>query len=210
MGEINSGRRNGKRTTDQARQVDIRTLHHMGALKPDDVCDLNWHRHGHVTTALTLQVRSGDVVMRVRESLCDGTWRSYVQTIRFTWTACHYGGQRPWWLCPKCGRRVAILYNGQGQYVCRHCLDLTYRSQRETDKDLAARRARAIRARLGWPLGLLELPGGKPRGMHQSTYLRLLIAHIHHSQEALGWVEQNLRSLNASLRCLQARQPKRW
>ncbi|XFB08130.1 hypothetical protein AAGT13_09390, partial [Azotobacter salinestris] len=45
-----------------------------------------------------------------------------------TWTPCHLGGERPWFLCPYCGRRVAKLYL-QSVFACRHCLRLNYASQ---------------------------------------------------------------------------------
>ena len=48
------------------------------------------------------------------------------------WTPCHYGGKRPWFVCPRgCGHRVAILYYGESP-ACRHCYRLTYESQQES------------------------------------------------------------------------------
>lgn len=29
------------------------------------------------------------------------------------WTPCHLGGERPWFLCPSCGRRMAKLSIGE-------------------------------------------------------------------------------------------------
>lgn len=205
MGGINSGRRNGKPTTDKQRSIDIRRLHKAGALTPGNVCTWRWEYAGQTTTSVHIYVRVDNVVLSYKQPTREGLLKQFSHSVPLQWTSCHYGGRRPWWSCPSCGRRVALLYSGWGRYSCRRCFGLAYRSQRETDSDLAARRARAIRARLGWPLGLLEMPGGKPRGMHQKTYLRLLIAHIHHTEEALGWVEQNLRALNAMMRRYQAR-----
>ena len=37
------------------------------------------------------------------------------QVIPFDHTRCHFGGFRLWFLCPRCRRRVAILY-GAGKY----------------------------------------------------------------------------------------------
>ena len=50
--------------------------------------------------------------------------------LRLAWTPCNYGGSRPWFLCPGCDRRAAILYVEGGRLLCRPCLGLSYPSQR--------------------------------------------------------------------------------
>jgi Zn-finger protein len=90
------------------------------------------------------------------------------------WTPCHFGGQRPWFLCPAhgCGRRVALLYGG-AIFACRHCHQLTYQSQRESHYQRAGRKVDKIIERLGrasddncWP--------EKPKNMRWRTYHRLI------------------------------------
>ncbi|WBV70692.1 hypothetical protein PGH42_12355 [Legionella pneumophila] len=97
------------------------------------------------------------------------------------WTPCRFGGERPWFICPAkgCQRRVAILYSGS-IYACRHCHQLAYTSQREADYDRALRQAEKIRGKLGWDTGIFEMEGGKPKGMHWSTFERL--AQCQHAQ----------------------------
>jgi hypothetical protein len=34
------------------------------------------------------------------------------QRINFIWTTCNYGGKRVWFICPSCGKRVAVIYLG--------------------------------------------------------------------------------------------------
>jgi hypothetical protein len=96
-----------------------------------------------------------------------------------------------------------LLYSGDGVYACRHCFQLAYRSQRETEEDLAARRANHVRDRLGWPHGILNMPGGRPKGMHWKTYAELLGEHNEHSGEALKLFGQSLERLLSKLSCLQ-------
>ena len=48
--------------------------------------------------------------------------------ISFTATACHFGGKRFWLVC-SCDRRVGVLYEWAGNFKCRICLNLTYKSQ---------------------------------------------------------------------------------
>ena len=62
-------------------------------------------------------------------------WRGekLAQEVYFDRTPCNYGGDRPWFICGDCGRRVAVIY-GKGQdFACRQCKNLTYRSCQESD-----------------------------------------------------------------------------
>lgn len=95
----------------------------------------------------------------------DGTpVRERVQIDR---TGCNYGGTRPWLRCPRCHRRVAVLYLRGGRFVCRHCGRLVYGSQADDALGRTWRRQQKLEDRLGenW---------ARPRGMHKRTYDRLL------------------------------------
>ena len=99
--------------------------------------------------------------------------------VSLAWTRCHYGGQRPWFICPGvvngrvCGRRVAILYGAEWYFLCRRCYDLTYESQREDLPTRLISKAQKIRRRLGGSAGSVEPFPAKPKGMHWRTYDRL-------------------------------------
>jgi hypothetical protein len=77
------------------------------------------------------------VLMYRARSWRDIEWKSVHQRVPITSTACHLGGQRPWFVCPgfsdsqNCGRRVALLYGPGELFACKHCHGLTYASQRE-------------------------------------------------------------------------------
>ncbi len=49
--------------------------------------------------------------------------------IALTQTPCHFGGQRRWFVCPRCGNRMAVLYMRHGRFACRHCQQIAYQSQ---------------------------------------------------------------------------------
>ena len=40
----------------------------------------------------------------------------------------NYGGKRYWFVCPRCGRKVAFLYLRK-KFLCRHCHNLSYKTQ---------------------------------------------------------------------------------
>jgi hypothetical protein len=50
--------------------------------------------------------------------------------VDFDITRCRLGGHRYWFLCPKCRKRIGVLYGlDYNTWGCRHCFDLTYRSR---------------------------------------------------------------------------------
>jgi hypothetical protein len=100
--------------------------------------------------------------------------RTVPQNIRVSWTACRFGGARPWFHCPYCDRRVAILYWNFAAYFCRHCAGKPlYASQ---TKSAAGRRHFAL-CKLRLQLGGNAKPGtdlpNRPPRMHRRTYRRL-------------------------------------
>jgi len=52
--------------------------------------------------------------------------------VRLEPTKCNYGGQRWWFICNYCKRRVGVLYIGDSDFACRHCYNLTYESRNES------------------------------------------------------------------------------
>lgn len=89
--------------------------------------------------------------------------------INVTRTACTYGGSRPWFNCPKCRGRVAVLYLRQQRFACRKCQRLVYASQSEDQLGRTWRKQQKLEARLGenWR---------RPKGMHRKTRERILDA----------------------------------
>jgi len=103
------------------------------------------------------------------------------------WVECTKGGHRPYFECPgRCGRNVFTLYapprslkakikGRYGDWKCRHCHKLRYKTQWE--KPLFQDITRVKRA--GLPLGrdgILVNPDyiSRPSGMHRRTFKRLL------------------------------------
>jgi hypothetical protein len=103
------------------------------------------------------------------------------------WTPCNFGGERSWFICPGagCGRRVAVLYGPNRYFLCRHCYDLAYQSQRDNKMYRALHRAQDIRRRLGGSANMMEPFPEKPKGMHWSTYDRLWWEHHEAEMEQL-------------------------
>ncbi len=97
------------------------------------------------------------------------------QKVLVVWTNCVFGGGRPWLRCPvlTCGRRVAIIYLANPPlFACRKCHDLAYATQSEPLGRRGIERARRIQMKLGGSPNLCDEFPGRPKGMHNRTYLR--------------------------------------
>jgi hypothetical protein len=178
MGGSGSGRRwnySAKNTTEGYQSIDVRWLKREGMLSLGANRRITWSRGGEITGSINVRSEPDRVILDYRQRDHGGKWRAENYPVNLTTTPCHIGGERHWFLCPArgCGQRVAVIYGG-GIFACRKCHQLAYPSQREDPSDRAVRRADRLRARLGWPRGVLEGSGwGKPKSMHWRTYERL-------------------------------------
>jgi hypothetical protein len=120
--------------------------------------------------------------------------KNYSYTINLTTTAPHYGGLRHWFNCPSCSKRTGVLYCA-GTYVCRHCINANYGSQLQQPIDRLFSRLHTIRQRLGWQAGIAHGIGKRPKGMHTSTYNKLV--NEHDKLSAKVW-QQSLDKLNCT------------
>ena len=131
---------------------------------------MTWSRNGQKASSISIIAYDDRVTLKYRSRLQDGDkWEDKEYPVTLQWTACHLGGRRLWFICPRCGRRVAVLW-GASTYACRHCHKLAYPSQSGALHDRLLSRALKIRDRLGWD----EDSGRKPKGMHWKTFERLV------------------------------------
>jgi hypothetical protein len=188
MGGVGSGswfRCFTKDTTGAARKIDVRYLAQQGYLQAGRSWSLYWSCNGEPSGNISGITQETTIVLtyRIREWGAE-EWEDVRQTIPLTRTACNFGGERPWLLCPACERRVATLYMGT-RARCRHCSNLAYGSQNENAIDRMFRKARRIRRRLGVEESCEAPILFKPKGMHQKTFdhLRKEVQRL----ESLGW-----------------------
>ncbi|TNF09472.1 MAG: hypothetical protein EP323_00220 [Gammaproteobacteria bacterium] len=205
MGGPGSGRywrMDAKGSVDDFRRLDIRRLQQEKLLIPGNHFAWAWYRGEENTGSIMIRVNEDHLVLGYSHRCPGEDWQSVKYPVCLSWSDCHLGGRRPWFLCPAkgCSRRVAILY-GTDYFVCRHCSDLAYPSQREEGFDRLARRANKVRTKLGWKLGILNNPDRrKPNGMHWKTFHRLTAQHDVFVKKSLtgmavelGWLRKPLQ-----------------
>lgn len=197
-----------KNATEDHRSLDVRTLQKAGALTAGRACSWEWKRQGEVVASISIEAESQGR-LRLRYQLTrHGTTEAKDYPVPITWTPCHLGGERPWFLCPCCGRRVAKLYSST-LFACRHCLRLNYASQQAKKRDRASDRSWDLRRALGCDEGFLFLPAEfipKPKGMHWRTFARKVeqlkevdARALADAQAMIGSIQRGLRTARAAL-----------
>ena len=180
------GRWKTKATTESRHWIDIRQLKKQGYLRPGNVGSLSWSSRGEQTGSIRYRMEENRMVLNYRHRPHGGEWEDVEQDILFDRTPCNYGGFRTWFLCPHCGRRVALIYGAGKYFLCRHCCNLTYASQQLSQSNRLMRKALKIRERLGASDNLRERILFKPKNMHQKTFDRLRREEEHANN--LSWI----------------------
>ena len=173
MGGRGSGRRPdfGLRLED-LRSIDIRVLARRKLLRPMTGFCWDWWRGDERTGSMAVWVGHDEVTLTCCRRSTDGTWQDRREHVAIEHTPTNWRGRRPWFACPGCGRRCAILYDAD-RFICRECAGLSYASQSGQPMERALRRAQKIRERLGGSANMTKPFPGRPKGMHHRTYKRL-------------------------------------
>jgi hypothetical protein len=169
----------GKAIVESCPSIDVLDLHRRGYLQSAQCFSLAWTCDGELMASIYVRTESHCVTLHYSSVSHDAFLSNVEQRVAIVWTPCHFGGQRPFFLCSfdakgaQCGRQVSKLYGGGRLFACRHCYRLAYASQRETVSQRGRRKAQKIRMRLGGgsPSMTNDFPA-RPRGMHEQTFER--------------------------------------
>lgn len=120
----------------------------------------------------------------------------YEEILCLDWVSCNYGGKRPFLICRECGERTTKLYRKNNIVKCRTCHNLTYRRTQISGDGIAEAdwEIKKIYKRLGmeheetWNYS--AEPKGKPKNMHETTYLRLRLELMHlREKRQSAWID---------------------
>jgi hypothetical protein len=188
--------RSGRATCESCKSIDVRRWHREGRLHAGQYFSWAWSRGGEPAGNINVRAEADAVILIYHSrSPGDSEWKSVEQRVPITWTACHLGGRRPWFVCSVysggryCGRRVALLYGAGELFACRRCYRLAYASQQEPLHDRGLGTAQKIRERLGGSPNMLDEFPDKPKGMHWRRYDRLRRLHeVAEERSAIGLI----------------------
>jgi hypothetical protein len=215
MGGLGSGRwsREGTRVPVETCYIlDVNRLLQQGALR-SGVCTTQswssvdeWGKTVH-DASIGVEATPHRIALRYTTTDYDSNRTEHDYDVLVKWARCHFGGKRPYFVCPgvvngvTCMRRVAKLYKPPASqyFLCRHCHNLTYYSCNESG-DLhftARRRAKRAARKLGLtdPEDVYSMD--RPNGMHKRTFQRLrkdAIDAIEHEHWAFGVVVRKFAS----------------
>lgn len=158
------------------RKLDIRSLHKEGYTNDGHTGQWGWRSSGEVHSVIEITTQKQQMILKY-----DAANQNFNYPIDLEVTPCHYGGIRHWFLCPGCNRRVATLYiTSNLLFQCRKCQKLNYTSQQETKLDATRHVMYKLRNKLGWQYDNAWMKSAykiKPKGMHQTTFNKLVDRH---------------------------------
>lgn len=200
MGGRGSGRRSsysGKAETNDSMPLDIRKITRKGLLVPGSSFSWQWLVNDRQVAGISIRVdfNQGMVLSYRMKS----TGEVFEQRVQTQTSSCNLGGQRHWFTCPRCSKRVAVLYAPGRYFACRQCGGLGYATQKEGAGDRASTKADKLRKLLGWQVGILNGEGDKPKGMHRKTYQQLKSRHDAFVQVSLHDIGRKLGFLHKLL-----------
>jgi len=142
MGGRGSGRPcsyGGKPETNDSMPLDIRKITRKGLLVPGSSFGWQWTVNDRQVAGISMRVDYLEsMVLSYRMK---STGEVVEQRVQTQTSPCHLGGQRHWFTCPRCSKRVAVLYAPGPYFACRQCGGLVYATQKEGAGDRASSRA---------------------------------------------------------------------
>lgn len=165
MGGFGSGRPGWRPVGEDMLRLDVRFLHRNDWLRPGLSITLNWSWRGEPRASIGVTTSTDSI--RLIYSTRDG--EQVDETVYLDRTPCNYGGTRPWFWCPRCGRRVGVLFAGW-RFRCRHCHGIAYAVENEDKLSRVLRRSNKLRERVGAKAGTAYPVTFKPKHMHQRTF----------------------------------------
>lgn len=175
MGGRGSGRRHqgGAATTEDISWVDIRWLHRNQDISDPIRRTVTWSRCGVTHTTVAIEKTTKGLLFSYQFTQYRDEPVQVERYVTLQWSDTQFGGRRPWFTCPHCKRRTAIVFISRS-VGCRTCFGIRHQSQNECASYRAIRRIDLLREKLKWQPGFLNGPEWRPQGMHHETYYRLL------------------------------------
>jgi hypothetical protein len=137
-GSTRWGWRSTRVTTDEVPALDVRALARRGYFSagPGHVAEglEVWSSRDSAVGRIGVEFRGDEPhVITLEYHVCRSEEDRYTirERVGLDRTRCTFGGSRPWFVCPGCGTRRAVLFCVGGMFRCRVCHDLAYRSTRE-------------------------------------------------------------------------------
>lgn len=201
-----AGSKTAKLATGRCYSLDIRRLKRDDLLKSGMSYTWSWHRDGKKSATITIRVISKDKILLEYTSTINGEPVPVEESVYLNGSDCNYGGQRLWFSCPRCQKRVALLYLKGHYFRCRKCHDLSYYSCQESGNfnDMSIRHVNTVLSKLKsekkYGFDILYHTPRRPRYMHFKTYQRLMARYADKQMEYAASVRAKVESFGCNAR----------
>jgi len=177
LGGSGSGRwyrTSAKPLVEDCRKIDVWRWHNEGLLKPNHLFSWAWWgRDGTQKSSIGVYVYNGFLELSYTVNPKSQSPQSIKYRVDLDYQQCHFGGKRPFFICPNCSSRAVKMHLGNAHFLCRKCHRLAYECQRENDYDRMLTKCQKIRIKLGGSPSTFDAFPPKPKRMHYSTYNKL-------------------------------------
>jgi hypothetical protein len=196
-----AGRKGRKVKADGLLFIDVRRFARLGYLDTDGAYSWVWRRLGEVSGSIHVYVQAGSHLRLVYTSTVNGKSKDYNDRVELAYSACNFGSLRPWFVCPRCHKRLAKLYLRFGYFACRHCQNVAYSSQSQDAIDRTWGVQYKIEARIGEN-------HKRPKGMHHKTFERLRDSLYHAIQFREAAIDARMAQFEVMLAGIEVRMKK--
>ncbi|MCK8818121.1 hypothetical protein MWH28_12215 [Natroniella sulfidigena] len=173
MGGLGSGRYSRKTAVEDCLGIDVNYLNRKGFLEEGCQFTLRWSiSRSNWSASISAKAYKDYIVL---DYIVEKE-RELNYSIQLDKVPMNLGGYKNYLRCPKCNSRVEKIYKSSASdyFLCRDCLDLVYRSSKESGDELAKvrRKLDKLYSKLnGKWRGVYSIIPDKPKNMHQRTYL---------------------------------------
>ncbi len=167
--------------TDKTIKIDIRDLKDKGFTYGKDI-------DGMLYDVVYFTTQKDDMMIAYQHRK-----ESIHQKITIHWKNCNYGGNRAYFVCPYCNRKVLTVYYYEKAFKCRTCCNLFYKSQTENKMERMLNKSRKLREKLNSSSTFSGVIWGKPKGMHHKTFYRLTELNSGMMRQYKDTIDETLR-----------------
>jgi hypothetical protein len=160
-----------RQTAENSLTLDVCELARAGALRPGITGSITWFIGNRECASIAYAAERDGLRLSYR-------WGArpepFVYLVPLTRTPVHFGGERVWFSCPKCEKRVQKLYlpPGENTFLCRTCHRLAYACHSRS----AVVRWQGIWAKYAQVMAAVEEPMVESRRLRRLAYQRAKLA----------------------------------
>lgn len=116
-------------TVEDVNRISIYEMRKQGLLEPGTDGTFSWSLGDRLVESVNFRTFHDRLVLGYfSRNNGGGEWEPVEEAIQIVWTKCNLGGRRPWFKCPGCSKRVAVLCDYGERFLCRRCYRLPYAS----------------------------------------------------------------------------------